>query len=323
MRRTSWKAILGAMLLGAIIFLPTSIVSAYPLEDWPYSHNPPPRPGTEPPAGLPPLPPSGQYLVDSPSADFYAWNNAGNSLWARQRGGAIAEIWDETPPAPGWGGTPEGSWISIGSFQDHSEEYGWPYQVLPLGNGTINDVSLIVNITFALYGHNAWLQYSLDGQQSWKPTANLSNKFDLFGANVPATYHVPTNYLVNVTTLEIWTPQKILSSSLYVRLYTEDAMNWDYRIGVDYIGLKYNWTTAGASPIPNPIYHWKNSTLGHITFAQMIVGGFGVLGFIGLIATPAIGILLARRSDNRVAVIGKTIFACLIFFTLFLVGIGI
>jgi hypothetical protein len=295
--------------IGTLMFSPMCAL-AYPL-DFPDPWHPWVPPGQEPPEGLPDLPPSGHYMVDSPAAEYYDWKNAGDSFMARMRGGGTAYLVD-------YEGYPyDDDWISTGFFRDAHEYYGWDYQVMPLGNGTILDVSLIVNLTTPnLPSYHVGLQYSLDSQATWEPDFSSHPEY-MF--DVDSSVHWKT-YGFNVTAMETWTPQNLMGSQLFVRLWTDDHIWSGIELCVDYIGLRYNWTTNPSAP-SQPIDTWENSTLAHMSMGQLIPGGIGMIGFIGMIVVPPLTVYMAKRSDERILTGVKGFAAFTFCFGIFLAAI--
>ena len=202
--------------------------------------------------------------------------------------------------------------LARGWFPDSSQAYQWPKQVMPPSNASIMSVYLIAVARSSEATTLAYLQYSTEGNQDYQPT----NYTDF---NVMTSDHYD-EYLINVTWAENWTASMLLSPELYVRMIGL-GQSAEYPMYVDYIGLRYNWTFTGAPP-SGPISDWKNSTLGKITFGQMLVGGIGVIGFVGMILVPPVGIILARTAENKMLLlVGMTIWMVLCF-GLFMAGVS-
>ena len=303
-----------ALVLGTLIMLAFSSVTAYPiLENGHDSYDPPPYipPTSPPPAAPPALPDCGYFTVDCPSGGWMVnYSNAYDEYAAVHRNGPST-----------WLSYGEGnsSQISRGWFPDSSQAYNWPKQTMPLANSSILSVYLIAVCQkmagFSMASPVAYLQYSIDGQDHYYPALYTPN--DTFTITNLFGY---IEYVFNVTTYQDWTPQMLLSSQTWVRIWVEGLSLGNYVL-VDYVGLKYNWTFTGAPP-SGPGSDWKNSTLGKITFGQMLVGGIGVIGFIGMILVPPVGIVLARTAENKmVLLVGMTIWM-LLSFGLFMAGVS-
>ena len=290
-------------------------VTAYPiLENGHDSYDPPPYiPPTSPPPTAPPaLPDCGYFTVDCPSGG-----------WAVD----FVNVYDEYAcvhrlgPAS-WCYCVSSNYSSLarGWFPDGSQAYGWPAQTMPISNSSIMSVYLVVVAKLANYQllppyPSACLQYSIDGQENYYPA--------LYSPNATFSIYNYTTYqecLFNVTTYQNWTPQMLLSSSTFVRVHITSAEVTN-PVLVDYVGLRYNWTFTGLPP-GGPMNDWKNSTLGKITFGQMLIGGIGVIGFVGMILVPPVGIILARTAENKMVLLVGMVIWMVLSFGLFMAGVS-
>lgn len=301
------KISISALLVGTMIMLAFPASIAYPLlEDGGGEYWVPPYiPPTSPPPSAPPaLPDCGYFTVDCPSGGWMVdFVNVYDEYAVVHRNGP-ASVMYSTPFVTY-------SLLARGWFPDSSQAYQWPEQVMPSTNATIMSVYLIAVARSSGADVLAYMQYSTDGNQNYHPT-NITN-FTVLNAD---DYD---EYLINVTWAENWTAAMLLSPDLYVRMISlgPSATNPIY---VDYIGLRYNWTFVGAPPA-GPGWNWPNSTLGKLTNASLLIGVLGTIGFVGMIVSPAVGIMMARNAEDRGPIIGKAALAMLACFVLFWMAI--
>lgn len=181
-------------------------------------------------------------------------------------------------------------------------------------NATITAIWVIV----VFHGANPqvgtmWLKFTTDGS-TWSGPLYVTQD---------ATMSIMNAWSNNITAQRAWTPSMVKSANLgasFSTLITIETGNFL----VDYLGFYYSYTVpyGGGYIPPGEVPPVTNETINPLTIPSPIAL-FGIIGFVGMIATPAAGIWFARRSDEPKMVIGiQVMIAFVVCFGLFLAGIA-
>ena len=219
-------------------------------------------------------------------------------------------------------------YVAIGGFtSDYTYPYFWPNQTFPPDEATIlwveaygffKVLSGCRNVTFA-YALNATYPYEYYGFDWW-----INN------TQQPWPIYAYSEYQVrawNMTNLRNWTPYDVKNalqaSHTAIRIWSPDLLSNGQSLYVDYVGIRYAWTNDTIYTPPETIEpgEWHVSFSGSTIFA--ILGG---IGFIGMIAYPALAIANRKRGapiDSRVMGIASAISTEALFIALFVAAVVI
>jgi hypothetical protein len=191
---------------------------------------------------------------------------------------------------------------------------------LPYDNATIDWVLVTTYWHFIPASNNytplMTLKLSINDKASWMS----------YGSTIPKTrwpYPLTETAITwNVTTLVAWTPALLKSQDVWAKIYTYTSAGETYYL--DYVGLHYfwhvPWVPAGVLPEP-PAPQTHPFAFGGFTVTSVFIGSLGAMGFIGMIAYPALAIYFHDSKDNKLGafsnfIIGESMFIAMLWFSL-------
>ena len=202
-----------------------------------------------------------------------------------------------------------------------NDTWSSPYPTLPYVVDTpIPDNATIISITltakFMTASPAGYLIYSLDGGSTYNPFSP-----ELIDAGYGPMY-------CNITSMETWTPGMINTTDFWVRgLFSCEAGAHYY---LEYLGYICYYSVPDATGyIPGEddppedeedSVDWGDYDV--VYTAEGIIMVFGLVGMVGMMAMPAIGVYVYRRGDgDAISVFVKVLAAFMIFLTFFMVYI--
>jgi hypothetical protein len=181
------------------------------------------------------------------------------------------------------------------------------------------------------------LQFSTNGKASWYVSSLIPSFPYGYGDPSPMAPDIPIapgldynygqgKFAWDVTNLTTWTPAILKSSNMWVQAnvqLTYNAVSY-----MDYLGLNYAFlypgetgvwcNTSNTTPIPE-----TETPPTVLPFSLDTMGLIGTVGFIGMIAIPAGGIWMAKRSDQPKLALGlQMMIAFVVCLGLFLAAIS-
>jgi hypothetical protein len=199
----------------------------------------------------------------------------------------------------------------------------------------INGLHIFDNMSLANGDHaptnatvtNVWVvsMWSSVMNQPWVPLLNMKMTYkigtwwaDRQPAKTAFANPMFTCIGLNVTGDRTWNSTLLRATTLQVRLTMNLPANTLYNL--DYLGIMYAWYfNVPGTPgfVPDSTYYPGNLTV------PSAIGAIGVIGFSGMIAIPAAGIWMARRSDEPRMLFGlKLMLAFVVCMGLFLASIS-
>lgn len=195
--------------------------------------------------------------------------------------------------------------------------YPWFCNTIPTnGTATIDYVFLIAIFNSAAPQIN--LSYSVDGGATYKNSTGLFGT----GGGVPPVFRA-----FNVTSLEAWTANMLMSSQFLVNM-TIIHTGGSETFYIDYLGFiaYYHVTWGGGAPGPG----WQPPESSEpqdydigIVSGEGVLRAMGFIGFIGMIAVPPMAILAWRhQEDSRMKLFVGAIASFMFCLTMFLISIA-
>lgn len=223
------------------------------------------------------------------------------------------------------GGEVNPSWVYTHAFTK-PDPAGYPFGVTywPADDATIISISVVAVIKTAnVSAITVTLGYSAD----LSSVVFLGKAYHTFTVPPGEGALGPGVLTWNVSAYEAWTPAMFKSAMTWAGIYSTD--NTVTTLYVDYIGYLVYWTQPGGggpggppkndtppvtpfTPGPEP---W-NIGFGSIN-GGLILAIFGVMGIIGMVATPAL-FWANKDQDGTLAAIAQTVFTFFLFLGLFL-----
>ena len=196
----------------------------------------------------------------------------------------------------------------------------WPLQNFPSPSATIKEVYVVARC-ISNYAITVELGYYTNYSAQQASPVGLNNSYGLYGPYFRNAIGDQSNIFQvvqwRVTNLEHWTPELMNSTQLAACLIFDRSTEEGYGIIVDYIGFEFNWTDPGNTWTPPADYE-----MGGMSYANMTYAAMGVAGFVGMIGAPALGIFLARTSDEKPMLFLKMFVLTAICFAFFIAGIS-
>lgn len=187
-------------------------------------------------------------------------------------------------------------------------------QPLPVNGSAYIFSMAMVAMVYNGFVRNFTLAYSHSFWTSATGTWEHETSYTTTGATFPSPY---TLVRVNITAFETWTPDLCLN--LAVRLKSTDLT--DTPLWCDYVGIYIVYAILATDPIDPPDegtdYSWNGTSLS-------IMGAFGLIGALGLVACPAFAIHVWRQGgEDRIVRILYAVMAMVMFFALFIGSMAI
>lgn len=206
-------------------------------------------------------------------------------------------------------GPPGTSGVSVQDFTSTSYSNFWvPYSnrsAFPLTNATILSVSMIA-IAYVPGGTTIQMLAMHDVNGTYYSFHN--------GPEVSGSYWTFQKFEVDLTADYAWNAS-MLTDTAFLRIVLM-AFGSGTPIYVDYVGLSYTWQYGPASPPSGGPIGWGSSWITN-TFIATLAG----VGFIGMIAYPALAIYSYKSKDEKIGavvgfIVGESLFITLLWFAL-------
>lgn len=239
---------------------------------------------------------------------------------------AIKQIRDQDHLYSDFSGTTYQYSISTEEFNDTTvNTTTYPKQLLPpIPNSTINNV-YVVAVMGPKYSYVTGEEFSLSlyalvplaavhYNSSWNYTNIVSAGGGLYYVYYDSPhFSISSSYMAeyrwDVSRFLNWTPSILRTSYLLVALNSFQPLSngvGGEQLSVDYLGLSYNWTYGIHARFTVPVDDFSGQ------FTLSMGGAMSVLGLMGLIATPAACIWVARQGmmdKGRVVLVAAIVMA--------------
>lgn len=191
------------------------------------------------------------------------------------------------------------------SWSDWDEFLGLDYVngTQPPDNATITVVW--VTAYFMTQSPDCYLLFSVDNKVTWY------NSDPILAAYGPVSW--------NVSTLIAWTPQLLKSPQTWAKINAFPTPST--HIYLDYIGISSMWTVPYGGGYEPPGGETTGGMIGGTWASSIVIGTLGGIGFIGMIAYPALAIYSFKSKDEKMNavvgfIIGESLFVTLLWFAL-------
>lgn len=197
-------------------------------------------------------------------------------------------------------------------FGEETSEDGYS-QWMPPANATITSVNVVMYFTSSRPVTH--LYCSVNDKGSWHDSGPISSGLGL--------------YVWNVTALESWTSAMLNSTDTWVKLKAWPSAGSHYYL--DYLGFVVYFLApyGGGDPIPEepeegPEDSGADYTVDMFLTGEGIIASLGIVGLIGMIATPALAVFVYRNNqgEGKMNIFVKMLVLFMLFLTFFMVSLG-